>query len=664
MKTQRAQIHFSDNGTPIADHFDDIYFSIDNGIEETKHVFLAGNDLPQRWLSHTQPSFVIAETGFGSGLNCLVAMSAFVQFRNENPAHPLKHLYLLSTEKYPLSTSELQQTLQVFPSLRPYVSQLVQQYPLSLNGCHRLHFTAAHTTLDLWFGDVHTLLPQWHSPTTGLIDAWFLDGFAPSKNPQMWSDKLFTQMARLSKSSTTFGTFTAAGVVKRGLQAAGFTIQKRKGFGRKRDMLTGQYAGERRSEATPPYARFNGPRLTSKSRIGIVGGGLAAATVAHVLARHGFTSTLLCADNALATGASGNPQGGVYPQLHSEASYPSQLQALGFAYARRFYDTLTTPFNHQWCGVLQLGFSPEVVSRQQKLLENAVWPDSLITGVDTNEASNIAGVTLPFGGLFIPLGGWLSPPQLVSALLDEYKGYIKIQLNSRVTDIEENEQQVTCRINDKHHEFDYLIMCTGADATKVDVMHALPLRPVRGQVEAIPTQAPIDKLKTVLCHKGYMTPVTQGRHALGSTYGKNDLSCDIRKQDTHANLAIHQKALQHGDWINALYHDGNARASIRLALPDHQPAVGQLLSQETLQQHYQSLAQGKSLQRQPLPPANRLFTLTGLGSRGLVSAPLLAEVLLAQLTHTPMPLPNHLLQAVSPSRFVIRELIRKSGVPD
>ncbi|MBU2979748.1 bifunctional tRNA (5-methylaminomethyl-2-thiouridine)(34)-methyltransferase MnmD/FAD-dependent 5-carboxymethylaminomethyl-2-thiouridine(34) oxidoreductase MnmC [Alteromonas sp. C1M14] len=664
MKTQSAQVHFNDNGIPVADHFDDVYFSVDSGIEETKHVFMAGNDLPLRWFNHDQPYFVIAETGFGSGLNCLVAMAAFHQFREENPAHPLKHLYLLSTEKYPLSTMDLQQTLSAFPTLRPYVTALVQQYPLSLDGCHRLHFPAASTTLDLWLGDVHTILPQWHSSPTGLMDAWFLDGFAPSKNPDMWTDKLFTQMQRLSKHSATFATFTAAGVVKRGLKAVGFDIAKRKGFGRKRDMLTGCFTGNQRLQVPPPYARFNSTPATSSHRIGIVGGGLAAATLANVLARHGLASTLLCADNALATGASGNPQGGFYPQLHSEASFPSQIQALGFAYARRFYDTLSVPFDHQWCGVLQLGFSADVVSRQQKLLANGIWPDTLIQGVNNNEASTIAGVTLPFGGLFIPLGGWLSPPQLVNALLEEYKDVTTVQYNCRVTNIQDQQHGVTCDINGQQHQFDFLIVCTGADSTDVEVMQALPLRPVRGQVEAIPTQLPIDKLKTVLCHKGYMTPATEGRHALGSTYSKNDLACDIREQDTKTNLATHQKALQHGHWISTLNHDGKARASVRLALPDHQPAVGQLLSQTTLENHYQQLAEGKSLQRQPLPPANRLFTLTGLGSRGLVTAPILAEVLVAQLTHTPMPLPNHLLQAVSPSRFVIRELIRKSGAPD
>lgn len=216
MKSKHAQVHFNESGTPVADHFDDVYFSNDGGIDETQHVFVAGNDLAERWQQWPNPTFVIAETGFGTGLNFLVAMRCFNEFRAANPDHPLKRLYFITTEKFPLPQQDMQRALEAFPALKDEAQALASLYPMGLEGCHRLHFDNHSTTLDLWIGDVHDLLPQWHSPVNGLIDAWFLDGFAPSKNPDMWTDALFSQMARLSKTGTTFGTFTAAGIVKRG----------------------------------------------------------------------------------------------------------------------------------------------------------------------------------------------------------------------------------------------------------------------------------------------------------------------------------------------------------------------------------------------------------------------------------------------------------------
>ena len=266
MKSRTAQVYFNDSGTPVADDFDDVYFSNDSGIDETHHVFIAGNDIPARWLAHTRRDFVIAETGFGTGLNCLVAMQAFAAFRAEHPEHPLKQLFILSTEKFPMARDDLARALTAFPVLEEAAKALLNNYPLSIQGCHRLHFDEFHTTLDLWIGDVHELLPQWHVPPRGMIDAWFLDGFAPGKNPDMWTEALFSQMARVSRQGATFGTFTAAGIVKRGLRDAGFVVEKRKGFGRKRDMLGGYFDGQHPAPAAPPYSRFNNDAVTANQQ--------------------------------------------------------------------------------------------------------------------------------------------------------------------------------------------------------------------------------------------------------------------------------------------------------------------------------------------------------------------------------------------------------------
>ncbi|TKB02404.1 bifunctional tRNA (5-methylaminomethyl-2-thiouridine)(34)-methyltransferase MnmD/FAD-dependent 5-carboxymethylaminomethyl-2-thiouridine(34) oxidoreductase MnmC [Alteromonas portus] len=686
MKSKHAQVHFNESGTPVADHFDDVYFSNDSGIDETQHVFVAGNDLAERWQQWCNPTFVIAETGFGTGLNFLVAMRAFNEFKAANPDHPLKRLYFITTEKFPLPQQDMQRALEAFPALKDEAQALASLYPMGLEGCHRLHFDNHSTTLDLWIGDVHELLPQWHSPVNGLIDAWFLDGFAPSKNPDMWTDALFSQMARLSKTGTTFGTFTAAGIVKRGLAGVGFTIKKRNGFGRKRDMLTGVFDQDHdnvqhklRLPAGPYYRYVNGS-LDKTSEVAVVGSGLAAATACLALVKRGISTTLYFDGDTLASGASGNPQGGFYPQLHSEASIASRIQAHSFLYARQAYDHTIehaktcglSDVAHDFCGVIQLSFNDKVAERQNKLAAADVWPEALIKSVDSKEVSDIANLTLPYSGLYIGLGGWLSPPQLVTAMIEEalQSGRLTLKPNHTYVSheaIETTKQQVQIRFNLDSAESeevitaDHLILALGAGAVHASDFDSLSLRPVRGQVEAIPTQMPIEQLNTVLCHKGYMTPVFEGRHALGSTYVKNDLSTDVRSDETEMNLATHEQALANTDIVQALQHDGKARAATRLGSPDHQPVVGALHNFDSLKEHYTMLGVGKPLTSAPVLPSSVVSTLTCLGSRGLTTAPLMAEVLVSSLCKEPLPLSNELLNAVNTSRFMTREAIRSQG---
>ena len=686
MKSKHAQVHFNESGTPVADHFDDVYFSNDSGIDETQHVFVAGNDLIERWQQWRNPTFVIAETGFGTGLNFLVAMHAFNEFKAANPDHPLRHLYFITTEKFPLPQKDMQRALEAFPALKAEADALSTLYPMGLEGCHRLHFDGHSTTLDLWIGDVHELLPQWHSPVEGLIDAECLDGFAPSKNPDMWTDALFSQMARLSKTGTTFGTFTAAGIVKRGLAGVGFTIKKRNGFGRKRDMLTGVFSQDNENVQhklrlpTGPYYRYANSNIDKTSKVAVVGSGLAAATACLALVKRGISTTLYFEGDTLASGASGNPQGGFYPQLHSEASIASRIQAHSFLYARQAYDQTIeytkannlTDVAHDFCGVIQLSFNEKVAERQSKLAAADVWPEALIKPVDSKEVSDIANLALPYSGLYIGLGGWLSPPQLVTAMIEEALQCGKLELKPNHTyvsheAIETTKQRVQIRFNLGSSESeevitaDHLILALGAGAVNASDFDSLSLRPVRGQVEAIPTQMPIEQLNTVLCHKGYMTPALDGRHALGSTYVKNDLSTDVRSDETETNLATHEQALANTSIVQALQHDGKARAATRLGSPDHQPVVGALHDFDSLKEDYAMLGVGKPLTSAPVLPNSVVSTLTCLGSRGLTTAPLMAEVLVSSLCKEPLPLSNDLLNAVNTSRFMTREAIRSQS---
>lgn len=216
-------------GAPRSEQFDDVYFSAENGLAETQHVFLAGNNLPQAWTGRQR--FTIAETGFGTGLNMLAAWRLF-----KDTAAPVQRLELISIEKFPLKAAQIEKALTPFKeAFEAELNTLLQNYPIDiLPGIHTLPL-AQNVTLTLIFADVEAALQR----IQPLVDCWFLDGFKPASNPEMWTQNVFDHMARLSPQDATFATFTAAGAVKRGLQQAGFTVQKVKGYGRKREMLTG-----------------------------------------------------------------------------------------------------------------------------------------------------------------------------------------------------------------------------------------------------------------------------------------------------------------------------------------------------------------------------------------------------------------------------------------
>lgn len=226
----KANLEWRD-GMPYSTAFGDVYFSSDNGQLETEYVFLQGNDLQSRWQTLDSSTFTIIETGFGTGLNFLCAASLWLQ---SAPADA--HLTFISVEKYPLTRQELSLALQHWPALKPVAETLLSQYE-SLLDTGSISLFNRRIQLDVLFGDATACLSKIHTKA----DAWFLDGFAPSKNPEMWQAALFAQMARLSHTGSTFATFTSAGAVRRGLIAAGFATSKRSGFGKKREMLHGHY---------------------------------------------------------------------------------------------------------------------------------------------------------------------------------------------------------------------------------------------------------------------------------------------------------------------------------------------------------------------------------------------------------------------------------------
>ena len=664
-----AILSWSDGGTPMSTQFGDIYFSTDDGLSETRHVFLQHNGLPDRWGTHPRELFVIGETGFGTGLNFLAAWQAFRQWRAQLPATGAKRLHFISFEKFPLSRTDLAQALRHWPELQALADELVANYPYATPGCHRLLLDNGAVVLDLWFGDIQQTLDQlWHPPTGGLIDAWFLDGFAPSKNPEMWTDQLFHGLARLARPDATLATFTCAGFVRRGLNAAGFIMQKVKGHGSKREML----AGIRDAQSPiPGIARpcFSHSSADPDAPIHLIGGGIASATLALTLVRRGRSVTLWCADSQAAAGASGNRQGAIYPQLNGEQDGLSHWYSATFGFALRWYTPLLQRHRvaHDWCGVLLL---PHDAKSRRKLtrLSQSQFPDELLRVVQADQLSELAGVPLTIAApetpaIFYPQGGWVCPQALTHAVLDEAlaTGLLQIHYEAEVTALRHHENHWWLTVGDQEQgPIRNLVIAAGHRLGDFEPTAELPINPIRGQVSHLQSQPPLDQLACVLCYAGYLTPAdTAQSHCLGASYQRGELQLAYQPSEQQENLDKLQLSLPNNEWPRHLQRGSEARIAIRCATRDHLPMAGEAPDVQQLKQRLQT--QSHLWQQESAPRHPGLWVLGALGSHGLCSAPLLAEIMACELCAEPLPLSIEQLERLHPARSWLRPALRQQG---
>ncbi|WP_413741322.1 bifunctional tRNA (5-methylaminomethyl-2-thiouridine)(34)-methyltransferase MnmD/FAD-dependent 5-carboxymethylaminomethyl-2-thiouridine(34) oxidoreductase MnmC [Sodalis sp. RH15] len=660
-----AVLNWNEQGTPVSRQFDDVYFSNQDGLEETRYVFLRGNGLPARFTGHRRASFTVAETGFGTGLNFLALWQAFHRFRRDNPDAILRRLHYVSVEQFPLRVADLALAHERWPELADYASPLRESWPPAIAGCHRLILDGGAVTLDLWFGEVNEVLPGLDDSLNGQADAWFLDGFAPAKNPAMWSDRLFQAMARLAGPQGTFATFTAAGFVRRGLQAAGFKVDKLTGFGQKREMLSGQLSTVApRINGTPWYHRHS---PAEPQEVAIVGGGIAGALCAAALQRRGARVTLYCADDALAMGASGNRQGALYPLLNIEDEALTQFFAAAFPFASRCYREFARQgisFEHQWCGVTQLAYDSRSARKLRDILALGL-PETLVRGVENGEMEQLTGLATGTGGITYPQGGWLNPAQLIAGIVERGRQYgMSIHYGHRAERLEPTATGWQLRFSHgvlANHAV--VVLANGHHLLQWPFTSALPLTSVRGQVSHIPAVPALNALKQVLCYDGYLTPASPGyqTHSLGASAVWHDESTDFSPAEQRQNLDRLTACLPHQAWTGSVdIHHDQARCGVRSTARDHMPMVGNVPDYAATLAHYRHLPQllesGGAIELAP-HHAN-LFMLGALGSRGLCSAPLAAEILAAQIFGEPLPISRELSAALSPNRFWVKKLLK------
>jgi tRNA 5-methylaminomethyl-2-thiouridine biosynthesis bifunctional protein len=577
-------LEWSEHG-PRSLQFGDVYFSAVDGLAESRAVFLEGCGLPDAWAGRRR--FTVAELGFGTGLNILALLALW---RTARP--PGAQLHVFSIEGFPLAHDEAARAHAAWPELSEVSTPLLAAWPSARPGFHRVDLPGLDARLDLFVGEVGAGLSAWE----GRADAWFLDGFAPSKNPEMWRETILAAVAARSAPGARAATFTVAGAVRRGLEAAGFTVAKRPGFGRKKERL----------EAILPGAAEDAPA----PRVAIVGAGIAGAALARAFRALGLEPQVFEAE-WVGAGASGNAAALVTPRLDAGGGHVAALHAQAHERAVALYER-EAPDAVIAREALQLEASARDADRFDRL---AAWlgfaPGTLVRRTAA-EAAALLGEAVALGGLEIPSALTLAPERLLAAWLGpvERRRIARLERNAEAWRLLDGADTVVAEAD---------VVCLAAGPATAGLADVAGLRPVRGQVSL--ARRPLEGMAAAW--GGYAIPTADGL-LFGATHDRDDTDADVREADHARNL----DQLRKGRPALAAALAGEplqGRAAIRAATPDHLPLAGEA--------------------------APGLFVLTGLGGRGFTLAPLLAEEIAAAALDAPRPLAAEIAVRLDPSRF-------------
>lgn len=656
-ETQFAELIWDADGQPSSDRFGDVYFSRVNGLAETRHVFLQHNQLAERWAALAEDAnFSIAETGFGTGLNFLCAWELW-----ERSAPRGARLHFISCERFPLHPDDLRKALSLWPELQPLSDTLLDSYQALPPGWQHFSFSGGRINLTLLIGDAVQMFEQLDAQ----IDAWFLDGFAPAKNPDMWRPELFEQMARLSVPGTSMATFTCAGDVRRGLQAAGFQLNKVPGYGSKREMLCGHLQHPVTQQWQAPWLCRPEADLQQPRTALVIGAGLAGISSAWALARRGWQVTLLDRHSEPASEASGNPQGILYVRLSPHSTPLSRFVESSYGHCLRHLQALLPDdgVNRQACGVLQLPTDEAELKRLQALGE-AGYPPSFLQLLDSQQASDLAGVAINTQALLFPAAGWANPPALCRAMLEQPG--IRLLGNSAVAQLDHRQGQWAALDANGQHlaTAGVAVICGAVDSLQLAQSAQLPLKPIRGQITHLPATPASRSLRTVLCGAGYISPARLDEHHVGASFRFDRFDSEPSEEENAGNLEMLRGLSPDMESLLALQQLQpaalKARAGLRCSTPDYLPVIGPLADADAFFEDYAELAKDASKKPDTITRTYPgLFVNTGHGSRGLVSCPLSAELLAAWVCNEAFPLPRDLVDALHPSRFLHRRLIRR-----
>ncbi|WP_307350392.1 FAD-dependent 5-carboxymethylaminomethyl-2-thiouridine(34) oxidoreductase MnmC [Caulobacter ginsengisoli] len=587
MHDPSSPVEWTEDGLPRSRLYDDVYFSSQDGLAESRAVFLAGCGLPDAWAGRRR--FTVGELGFGSGLNIAALLTLWKQ-----TSAPDARLALFSVEAHPMSAADARRALGRWPEIAEAAQALTDAWPSGARGFHRLELPAFRASLDLAILEVGAALEAWD----GAADAWLLDGFAPAANPDMWRQEVLDRVAARSAPGARAATFTVAGAVRRGLTQAGFAVDKQPGFGRKRERLEARLPGEAVIVDAP-------------ASVAVIGAGIAGCCLAAALTRRGVR-VLLVDEAGIGAGASGNPAALVTPRLDAGLGPVAALFAQAFRHAVDLYDAIPDAVLAR--GALQLAVGERDPGRFAKIAASDLFAPDELALLDAAAASARLGE--PAGpALAMAQARVVEPAVLLPALAGAAE-----PVQARVERLERTAAgwRLLDAAGGEIALADAVILAAGTDSARL--APDLSLRPVRGQA----SWAEGAHETPAVAFGGYAIPTRAGL-LFGATHDRDREDRDPANEDDSRNLATLAKGLP-ALAASLAGRPLSSRASIRATTTDHLPLAG---------------AVGD----------DGLFVLSGLGSRGFCLAPLLAEHLAARLAGAPSPLPRDLARLVEPERF-------------
>ena len=606
----RPDLTWNDDGTPVDSRVDDVYYSVEDGLAESRAVFLAGCGLPQAWQGRTR--YTIAELGFGTGLNFLAAWQMWRDHRPE-----AGWLNFVSFEGFPLDREDVERALVPWPELKELADQLCTRWPARAKGVRQIIWPEERLTLTLHVGLIEETLPQ----AVFTADAWFLDGFSPAKNQAMWDNELWPLLAAHSAPDARVATFTVAGAVRRGLSGAGFAVEKKPGHGRKRQRLEAVFHS---AENVDP------PRPPEPGRVAIIGAGIAGACLATSLKQRGADVTVFDAADGPAQGTSGNPLALVMPRLDAGDTVHARLAIDAYMNAQAFYSG-------------RPGVSPaETVHRPRDAAE-AVRFEKLLSDPPLGLAQLEA---LQGGGLLHKGSLVIEPAKLLPDLLDQIDVHWATDTDLDIS---------TRSINGE--AFDHIVLANGWNMQSR--LPELNLDGRLGQIEWLTSdfEAPASAIA------GGPYAVASGTTRVwGATFedhpgGLPQTSDAARIENNHG-----LQALAPYWWQQIEQHPIQSRAGVRAATADQVPLVGPWPDAQALRADRPLLERAAWRIPADVYSLRGLYIAGGFGSRGFTWGPWAASILTANLFNDPVPARDEALRAIVPNRQILRSMKRGSAV--
>lgn len=633
--TEPPTLEFHENQTPFSKKFDDIYFSKISGVDESLHNFILQHDFKNRW-SEKSDYFSILELGFGTGLNFLLSYKHWQENRSN-----CKRLHYLACEVSPIKKHELGKIHSNWPELSYYSNKLLEKLPENIQGFHRVSFLDDNIELTLLYGDARKTLKKLNAS----IDAFYLDGFSPKKNSELWSKEIFCELSRLSSSKTTLSSFSSSSEVRKNLEKNNFIVEKKPGFAHKREMLTARLCKEKTKETTLP------------KKVIVVGAGLAGTSVAAAFLKRGIAVHLIEEKNDIALGSSGNQSAIIMPHISASPDLRTRLSFSGFNYSRSLILGLEkqgfiTGYNHS--GVFRLPNSNRLKTVLDKLEELKIDKETA-RKLSKEETSSILGIEVNTEALYYPTGAYVNPRQLCNSLL-KISDNLKLSLNKKIKQIIQTESgwEVYADKEDLVDSAEILVIANANHARELKQTAHIRLEPVRGQVVLLPESSQTKNLKSVLCYDGYIAPSINGLHMLGATFEHEEDHAEVCPKKTINLVERLNNYLK--EPLDISDYKLKGRVSFRSTTPDHLPIIGKLNDPEKFRENYRAVKYRNVDFENKNNWHPGLYVSLGHGSQGVITCPLAGEVIACDVLGEPMPMDEDLIRFTNPLRFQVREL--------